>query len=468
MNSTWLAYRSYQAAGNHHRAAARAARLDPRARRAFPRRAARHHPPRRRLLLQPARRLRRARRQHGAHPRRQVLHPAAVQPDDRRRHRHLPMGDDPALGLGAPLLPACLPRELPAMERRRLSDPAGRDAALAALLLRLAEHGDRRALPALRQSARPPPISSPRRANMLMTLEMETIFRPGLHEFLTGFVARNNRLNDTLSADYHFGCSRCASRSATPPTTLRRARLVRRPAPAPHPFDNHAQKRPLLDASRRTASSTPPTYVDGFGNRVHLITHCKPYEELTIIRVGRGRDLRYAAACRRSRRDGKPARLPAPHAADRHVLGCHRRSDRRAAGRADARQAALSARGYRRSRRLCHRCDRSPPPAPSRRSKRGRGVCQDHAHIFIAATAQLAVPARYVTGYLHLGRAQRAVANHAWAEAYVGGLGWVGFDPANHICPTERYVRLACGFDAASAAPITGHAPRRRDEDADG
>ena len=35
-------------------------------------------------------------------------------------------------------------------------------------------------------------------------------------------------------------------------------------------------------------------------------------------------------------------------------------------------------------------------------------------------------------------------------------LGWVGFDAANHICPTERYVRLACGFDAADAAPITG------------
>ena len=61
-----------------------------------------------------------------------------------------------------------------------------------------------------------------------------------------------------------------------------------------------------------------------------------------------------------------------------------------------------------------------------------------------------------MTGYLHLEAKSAAVANHAWAEAWIGGLGWVGFDPANHICPTERYVRLACGFDAASAAPITG------------
>ena len=86
----------------------------------------------------------------------------------------------------------------------------------------------------------------------------------------------------------------------------------------------------------------------------------------------------------------------------------------------------------------------------------GQGVCQDHAHIFIAATRKLDIPARYVTGYLHVEGESAAVANHAWAEACVASLGWVGFDPANHICPTERYVRLACGFDAASAAPITG------------
>ena len=61
-----------------------------------------------------------------------------------------------------------------------------------------------------------------------------------------------------------------------------------------------------------------------------------------------------------------------------------------------------------------------------------------------------------MTGYLHVEGEERAVANHAWAEAWIADLGWVGFDPANHICPTERYVRLACGFDAASAAPITG------------
>jgi transglutaminase-like putative cysteine protease len=86
----------------------------------------------------------------------------------------------------------------------------------------------------------------------------------------------------------------------------------------------------------------------------------------------------------------------------------------------------------------------------------GKGVCQDHAHIFIAAARSLGIPARYVTGYLLLEEPAAATAHHAWAEAWVEGLGWVGFDIANRICPTDRYVRLAAGLDAKGAAPITG------------
>jgi transglutaminase-like putative cysteine protease len=86
----------------------------------------------------------------------------------------------------------------------------------------------------------------------------------------------------------------------------------------------------------------------------------------------------------------------------------------------------------------------------------GRGVCQDHAHVFISAARQLGIPARYVNGYFLSGTLAPSEAHHAWAEAWVEGLGWIGFDPANLICPTERYVRLATGLDAASAAPIRG------------
>ena len=47
-------------------------------------------------------------------------------------------------------------------------------------------------------------------------------------------------------------------------------------------------------------------------------------------------------------------------------------------------------------------------------------------------------------------------AHHAWAEAWIDGLGWVGFDVANTVCPTDRYVRLAAALDASYAAPIRG------------
>lgn len=82
------------------------------------------------------------------------------------------------------------------------------------------------------------------------------------------------------------------------------------------------------------------------------------------------------------------------------------------------------------------------------------GVCQDHTHIFISAARTLKIPARYVTGYLLTD--DKDEAHHAWAEVYVADLGWVGFDVSNQLCPTERYVRIACGLDAEDAAPIRG------------
>lgn len=87
----------------------------------------------------------------------------------------------------------------------------------------------------------------------------------------------------------------------------------------------------------------------------------------------------------------------------------------------------------------------------------GRGVCQDHAHLFIAACRQLGVPARYVSGYLGRGEGtHQTTASHAWAEALVPDLGWVSFDCANGLSATEAYVRVAVGLDYADAGPVRG------------
>ena len=84
------------------------------------------------------------------------------------------------------------------------------------------------------------------------------------------------------------------------------------------------------------------------------------------------------------------------------------------------------------------------------------GVCQDHSHIFIAAARMTGIPARYVSGYLMMNDRIDQEATHAWAEAHVDGLGWVGFDVSNGISPDTRYVRVATGRDYRDAAPITG------------
>lgn len=86
----------------------------------------------------------------------------------------------------------------------------------------------------------------------------------------------------------------------------------------------------------------------------------------------------------------------------------------------------------------------------------GHGVCQDYAHIFLAAARSLGLPARYVSGHLCRNEAPDQEAAHAWVEAYVPDLGWTGFDPANGVCPDQGYLRVAVGLDYLDAAPVRG------------
>lgn len=86
-----------------------------------------------------------------------------------------------------------------------------------------------------------------------------------------------------------------------------------------------------------------------------------------------------------------------------------------------------------------------------------RGVCQDFAHVFLAAARQLEIPARYAGGYLL--RQDDEIdqqAGHAWVEAHVPDLGWVAFDPSHGVCATDHYVRVAIGLDYLDAAPVRG------------
>jgi transglutaminase-like putative cysteine protease len=87
---------------------------------------------------------------------------------------------------------------------------------------------------------------------------------------------------------------------------------------------------------------------------------------------------------------------------------------------------------------------------------RKSGATADVTHVFIAAARSLGIPARFVRGYFHNKESCAEHLAHSWAEAYVPDLGWVGFDAANGLCPTDAHVRVAVGLDALSAAPLRG------------
>jgi transglutaminase-like putative cysteine protease len=85
--------------------------------------------------------------------------------------------------------------------------------------------------------------------------------------------------------------------------------------------------------------------------------------------------------------------------------------------------------------------------------------------MFIAAARSLDVPARYVSGYHKDGASHSAP--HAWSEAHIEGLGWIGFDPVTGLSPDDSYVRVAVGLDALGAASIAGTRIGAGDEELD-
>jgi transglutaminase-like putative cysteine protease len=87
---------------------------------------------------------------------------------------------------------------------------------------------------------------------------------------------------------------------------------------------------------------------------------------------------------------------------------------------------------------------------------RGGGVCQDFAHLLIAACRSLHLPARYVSGYVFAPRRGTAAASHAWTDVFVAGRGWISVDPTHDTLQTDHHVRLAMGRDYADVPPTRG------------
>ncbi|GAA5236053.1 transglutaminase family protein [Verticiella sediminum] len=84
----------------------------------------------------------------------------------------------------------------------------------------------------------------------------------------------------------------------------------------------------------------------------------------------------------------------------------------------------------------------------------GHGVCQDHAHLFLACARGLGRPARYVSGYLHT--TAEHMASHAWVDVWFDAVGWVSIDVTHNQFTNENHCRLAVARDYDSAAPVRG------------
>ncbi len=191
---------------------------------------------------------------------------------------------------------------------------------------------------------------------------------------------------------------------------------------------------------------------DAFGNWTHLFTADSPVRQLTLTCTGEVQTSEAHGAVRGFAEPLPPAMFVRPTAlttADAAIVAFARDlGDGPILDRLHALNAAVHA---------AMRFDAAATGAETDAAQAfalGAGVCQDFTHVFCAAARSLGIPARYVSG--HYVRAEAQPAGHAWAEALVPDLGWVGFDPTNAVSTTPAHVRVAVGLDYLDAAPVRG------------
>jgi len=100
--------------------------------------------------------------------------------------------------------------------------------------------------------------------------------------------------------------------------------------------------------------------------------------------------------------------------------------------------------------------DDGPPNSPETTLESLEGTCRDLAVLFCAVCRAMGIPARFVSGYEREAAFQERAYMHAWAEVYLAGGGWRGYDPSQGLAVADRHVAVAAAADSRLAAPITG------------
>jgi transglutaminase-like putative cysteine protease len=223
------------------------------------------------------------------------------------------------------------------------------------------------------------------------------------------------------------------------------------------PMDGNGQR--CLEFELEVSSGIQPrTYRDGYGNNVHYFNLVRPHTRLnvtsrSVVETGReldtdpGEELVYDFLRFRSPVKDVPG---VRQLAARHPVA--------EAGSGHAVEEALDELTLTISREFAYdRAVTNVYSAVDDVLALRAGVCQDFAHLFIAVARTMGVPARYVSGYIHQPNTVGvASASHAWAEAWVPGRGWIGYDATHPIRTSEHHVRLAVGRDYSDAAPTRG------------
>ncbi len=199
---------------------------------------------------------------------------------------------------------------------------------------------------------------------------------------------------------------------------------------------------------------TPIPLVDGYGNQMHVLTITGPVSEIAIRSAG-------TVETSPSRDDpGESAKLsplvflrstPLTRAEGALVdfAESHRRRTTTLSGLRELSQDVLAKLPFKAGETSVH-------STALEAFETECGVCQDHAHVFIACCRHVGVPARYVSGYLYVEDSTDApVASHAWAEAWVLDR-WRSFDITNGRPAGEHHIKLAIGADYLDASPVRG------------
>jgi len=192
---------------------------------------------------------------------------------------------------------------------------------------------------------------------------------------------------------------------------------------------------------------------DPFGNRTQTLDCERPASKLTI--VARGEIDTYDTAG--MLRGGEPERFPLDVFLRDTDLTTADATVRDFAAKTAKQAKTVLDRPHLLMRALSETIEFAPEADPTTAAgvlKRKSGSAPDMAHLFIAAARALGIPARCVAGYLAPEKAGEVARPHAWAEAHVEGLGWIGFDPTICLCRHDGHVRVAMALDHLGCAPL--------------